>query len=107
MTSFSCSQQPGADECHEFFQSWSLQVTDSALLQLAAGENYWTRYEVEIYSTLDSHRPRFFCSLGEFGIVYKALLKQGFNKGFTEIVAVKTLKGSLLCTLKQAAQIPD
>lgn len=30
---------------------------------------------------------------GEFGIVYKGLLKKGFNEGFSETVAVKTLKG--------------
>ena len=33
--------------------------------------------------------------IGEFGIVYKGLLKQNFKEGFTEIVAVKTLKGFL------------
>ena len=31
--------------------------------------------------------------LGEFGIVYKALLKEGYNKKYSETVAVKTLKG--------------
>ena len=30
---------------------------------------------------------------GEYGIVYKAKLAKGFNTGFSEIVAVKTLKG--------------
>ena len=35
----------------------------------------------------------FFSSLGEFGIVYKARLSKGFNKSFSEVVAVKTLKG--------------
>lgn len=33
--------------------------------------------------------------LGEFGIVYKARLSKGFNKSFSETVAVKTLKGNL------------
>ena len=32
--------------------------------------------------------------IGEFGIVYKARMSKGFNKSFTEVVAVKTLKGS-------------
>ena len=31
--------------------------------------------------------------LGEFGIVYKGLLKTSFTEQFTETVAVKTLKG--------------
>ena len=30
---------------------------------------------------------------GEFGIVYKARLSKGFNKPYSEVVAVKTLKG--------------
>ena len=34
-------------------------------------------------------------NVGEFGIVYKGLLKKGFNEGFSETVAVKTLKGTL------------
>ena len=32
---------------------------------------------------------------GEYGIVYKGKLSQGFNTGFNEVVAVKTLKGLL------------
>ena len=36
---------------------------------------------------------------GEFGIVYKALLKKGFIEGYTETVAVKTLKGTLLVAI--------
>ncbi len=32
-------------------------------------------------------------SSGKFGVVYRALLKKGFQQGFTETVAVKTLKG--------------
>lgn len=32
--------------------------------------------------------------LGEFGIVYKALLKKGFIESYSETVAVKTLKGT-------------
>ena len=32
---------------------------------------------------------------GEFGIVYKARLSKGFNKPYSEVVAVKTLKGVL------------
>ena len=31
---------------------------------------------------------------GEFGIVYKGLLKKGFSEGYSESVAVKTLKGT-------------
>ena len=31
--------------------------------------------------------------LGEFGIVYRAMLKQPFDRYFSEVVAVKTLKG--------------
>ena len=30
---------------------------------------------------------------GEFGIVYKARLSKGFNRPYSEVVAVKTLKG--------------
>ncbi len=30
---------------------------------------------------------------GEFGIVYKAKLRKGFNEDYSETVAVKTLKG--------------
>ena len=33
---------------------------------------------------------------GEFGIVYKGLLKKGFTETYTETVAVKTLKGTYL-----------
>lgn len=33
-------------------------------------------------------------SSGEFGIVYKALLKTSFDKDFSETVAVKMLKGT-------------
>ena len=35
-----------------------------------------------------------FSLAGEFGIVYKALLKRGFGEGYNETVAVKTLKGT-------------
>ena len=35
---------------------------------------------------------------GEFGIVYKAQLSKGFNKPYSEVVAVKTLKG-VLCII--------
>ena len=31
--------------------------------------------------------------IGEFGIVYKGKMSEGFNKPFDQIVAVKTLKG--------------
>lgn len=31
---------------------------------------------------------------GEFGIVYKGLLRRGFSENFSETVAVKTLKGT-------------
>ena len=34
-------------------------------------------------------------SSGEYGIVYKGKLSEGFNTGFSQIVAVKTLKGVL------------
>ena len=33
---------------------------------------------------------------GEFGIVYKGLLQKGFSEAFSEIVAVKTLKGNIV-----------
>ena len=33
---------------------------------------------------------------GEFGIVYKSLLKKRFNENVTETVAVKTLKGKII-----------
>ena len=40
-------------------------------------------------------QPPFVSLSGEFGIVYKALLKRSFAEGFTETVAVKTLKGKI------------
>ena len=33
---------------------------------------------------------------GEFGIVYKSLLKKSFYENVTETVAVKTLKGKII-----------
>ena len=38
--------------------------------------------------------------VGEFGIVYKGNLSKGFNTSFSEIVAIKTLKGCALRNLK-------
>ena len=35
------------------------------------------------------------CLSGEFGIVYKGMLKRSFSEGYSETVAVKTLKGKL------------
>ncbi len=50
--------------------------------------------------------------LGEFGIVYKALLKRSFTENFNETVAVKTLRGFIeieLVTslLKECAKMKD
>ena len=43
--------------------------------------------------SLSEHFIVFLPNAGEFGIVYKALLKQAFNEQYSETVAVKTLKG--------------
>ena len=37
----------------------------------------------------------FFCNAGEFGIVYRGKLSEGFTT-FSKTVAVKTLKGEVL-----------
>ena len=34
--------------------------------------------------------------VGEYGIVYKGRIAKGFNKPFSQVVAVKTLKGHLI-----------
>ena len=41
----------------------------------------------------------YFHHAGEFGIVYKGMLKKGFIEGYSETVAVKTLKGKQLRTI--------
>ena len=38
---------------------------------------------------------------GEYGIVYKGRLAKGFNRAFSEVIAVKTLKGTLHTTFEQ------
>ena len=50
---------------------------------------------IEIYNTADYNA----ILPGEFGIVYKALLKASYTKRYTETVAVKTLKGTEHCSL--------
>ena len=37
---------------------------------------------------------------GEFGIVYKGVLKKGFDEAYSETVAVKTLKGNAMPLIK-------
>jgi hypothetical protein len=49
---------------------------------------YVGQSQVILYLVHVPHAPS-----GEFGIVYKGLLKKSFNEQFTETVAVKTLKG--------------
>ena len=40
------------------------------------------------------------CISGEFGIVYRGLLKKNISEAFSEVVAVKTLKGKSILNAK-------
>ena len=62
--------------------------------QLAKVRNNWIIYMYTIINILPS------VYVGEFGIVYKGKLSKGFNTSFSEIVAIKTLKGCALRNLK-------
>ena len=55
----------------------------------AAWNNWYTSSTIAIVTTKLK-----FCT-GEFGIVYKGLLKKSFTQAFSETVAVKTLKGAI------------
>lgn len=48
---------------------------------------------IVIHPQFDCITVAIFFSTGEFGIVYRGLLKKSFTEGFSKTVAVKTLKG--------------
>ena len=73
--------------------SKSLLMIKSSNLQLGTTVGQGKIIEA-MHTSYLSHGMGLYITLsGEFGIVYKAQLREGSSKGYSQTVAVKTLKG--------------